>query len=126
VRSHGGLRVVQGPERDARVRTVLPEAHTTTKIGGPGHEFEVNGVNYPPAIAVPDDAGAWRIEVSPTEDAAEQVFLHVINVAPSSAQEMPEVDYSESDEMFGVRVDGFVVRFSKSGESDVTLESYQY
>jgi hypothetical protein len=74
------------------VKTLLPEAdaRVVRTIGGPWHDFEIEGVNYGPtdatyarprrettnSIAV----GGWRIEVSPKAGAEEVEFLHVLHV----------------------------------------------
>ena len=65
------------------IRTLLPVGSTTTRIGGAGYEFYVDGVNYPLAV-IPDSihttAGAWRIEVSPTTVTDSLIFLHTIQI----------------------------------------------
>lgn len=68
-------------------RTLLPERATLTKIGGPGKQFWSDGRNWPFPTTGPwagKDGqplfGQWRIEVSPAEPAASDVFLHLIEV----------------------------------------------
>ncbi len=69
------------------VRTLLPANATTTRVGGSGYEFYVNGVNYP-ELGITDSthttAGAWRIEVSPTIVTDSLVFLHTIDIGDST------------------------------------------
>jgi len=62
--------------------TVLPKNPIITKIGGPGKECWVDGGNWPSLEERewPPEAGAWRLEVSPSEPANEDLFLHVLQV----------------------------------------------
>ncbi|MBK8587101.1 MAG: hypothetical protein IPN88_17525 [Bacteroidetes bacterium] len=61
------------------IRTLLPVNSNTTRIGGNGYEFYVDGINYPLSV-IPDtihtSLGAWRIEVSPTTVVDSLIFLH--------------------------------------------------
>lgn len=69
------------------VRTLLPANATTTRVGGSGYEFYVDGINYPEqgiTDSIHTTAGAWRIEVSPTTVADSLVFLHTIAIGDSS------------------------------------------
>ena len=58
------------------------------KVGGPGKEFWVFGENYPNAATTrPDpcnERGAWRVEVTPSIETAEDCFLNVIQVSESA------------------------------------------
>jgi heparin/heparan-sulfate lyase len=48
-------------------------------IGGPGKEFWVFGKNYPNATVPPDpEVGGWRVQLSPKQSAAEDLFLNVL------------------------------------------------
>jgi len=86
------------------VQALLPSDREITAIGGPGKEFWVNGVNYhmggherkgasvlldlqPHLIS--GEAGRWRIEVSPTEPAEDDLFLTVIQVGIKSQGPRP-------------------------------------
>ncbi|MHB8995545.1 MAG: heparinase II/III domain-containing protein [Armatimonadota bacterium] len=91
-------------------RTLLPQDATIEKIGGPGKEFLVDGVNYPidagPAkeiVAreytsikrleykeVPELMGRWRLEIKPGAPRAEDVFLHVLQAADQTVQAMDD------------------------------------
>lgn len=77
--THGSLiTLVNGPGR-LLCRTVLPIKPTITKIGGPGKECWVNGRNWPAVEkAWTRDAGAWRVEVSPSTPAKQDYFLHML------------------------------------------------
>lgn len=64
------------------VKCLLPKRRKIVKIGGAGHEFEVEGRNYPPSprkLRESPEAGAWRIEVVPAEPSQRDVFLHVLH-----------------------------------------------
>ncbi len=69
------------------IRTLLPVNSTTTRIGGTGYEFYVDGINYPLGL-IPDTIhttpGAWRIEVQPTTIVDSLIFLHTIAIGDSS------------------------------------------
>jgi hypothetical protein len=69
------------------IRTLLPSATNTTRIGGAGYEYWVDGVNYPPLV-IPDTnaytPGSWRIEVRPNTITDSVVFLHTINLGENN------------------------------------------
>lgn len=69
------------------IRTLLPVNSNTTRIGGNGYEFYVDGINYPLSV-IPDtihtSPGAWRIEVSPTTVVDSLIFLHTIAIGDSA------------------------------------------
>lgn len=69
------------------IRTLLPDSTNTTRIGGVGYEYWVNGVNYPPLVT-PDTNyythGNWRIEVRPKTITDTVIFLHTINIGDST------------------------------------------
>jgi heparin/heparan-sulfate lyase len=89
-------------------RTLLPADATLTRVGGPGQEFLVEGVNYDinagPAkeiVAreytgikplqykeVPELMGRWRLEVRPGAPRAEDVFLHLLQVGDQTVTAM--------------------------------------
>ena len=87
--SGGGFvvkRTANGDTGMLRCDNILPERALISKVGGPGKEFLVDGVNYPadPQPNRPDVAGergAWRVEVSPASPSAEDCFLSVMQVA---------------------------------------------
>jgi heparin/heparan-sulfate lyase len=63
--------------------TLLPERCHLDLVGGPGNEFAVGGVNYPPErLPEPWKAvvGAWRLEVKPAERRKQDCFLHLLLV----------------------------------------------
>jgi hypothetical protein len=76
----------------AAVRTLLPTAANATLVGGPGFEFYVNGLNYPP-LNNPDTVhgapGNWRLEIRPNAISDSLVFLHSIQVGNASNPAQP-------------------------------------
>jgi|GEM_PF-169848 len=66
--------------------TLLPASHNIIPIGGPGHEFDVKGVNIvPTGKSQPEDRnsdtyGQWRIEIVPTVKNKTDEFLNVMQV----------------------------------------------
>ena len=89
--------------REARVKT----------IGGPGHEFEVDGRNFPSKKANAE-SGAWRVECTPATAARRDLFLHVVSTA-----ERPEVTCEQVDGGLGVVVEAqgrtYRVEFAAEG-----------
>ena len=88
-------------------RTLLPEDAVLEKVGGPGKEFLVEGVNYPVdqgpsqyikdrgdrigAVQykeVPELMGRWRMEVRPGSPRTDDVFLHLIRVGSQELSAM--------------------------------------
>jgi hypothetical protein len=73
--------------------TLLPPAgnREITTVGGPGREFWVDGRNYPQGYDQPKDhdPGAWRVEVSPKEPAATDLFLNVLQVMDAGGAPEP-------------------------------------
>jgi heparin/heparan-sulfate lyase len=71
--------------------TLEPAEFKITVVGGPGREFEIDGQNHPPdrAPAPQDEAGAWRIELSPVRQAEFDTFLNVIQVMEDGVEPLP-------------------------------------
>lgn len=95
-------------------RTVLPEKAIIRVLGGEGHRFEVNGINYTMSPAWWKNVGTqryqdliglgWgRVEVEPAEKRADDEFLHVLWATDDAAAEMFDVEKVERDGMVGVR-----------------------
>ena len=83
-------------------RTLLPTEARLEKIGGPGKEYWSNGRNWPLDEKYVARAGRtcaklnegpwfgqWRVSVRPAAVAAEDRFLHVINVSGEAATAKP-------------------------------------
>jgi len=90
------------------VRPLLPADpdRTIRTIGGPWHEFEVNGVNYGPTaetygrckgaankhnLANSIGVGGWRIEISHDKPGGKRQFLAVLHAADRGTLSMPTV-----------------------------------
>ncbi|MEO2005320.1 MAG: heparinase II/III family protein [Candidatus Poribacteria bacterium] len=72
---------IDNGESKLTVRTLAPESVDRVVIGGEGREFETAGVNYPPRKKYDaDEAGRWRVEVSPRTPRERDYFLHVLDV----------------------------------------------
>ena len=71
---------LQNGEGSLWCKRLSPQEAQVRKIGGPGHEFEVNGRNFPSEKAT-EESGAWRVEVSPTTPAARDYFVHIISTS---------------------------------------------
>ncbi|MFC1614297.1 heparinase II/III family protein [Gemmatimonadota bacterium] len=87
--------------------TVIPDKANLRKVGGPGHEFDIFGKNYPPALThYPktnnEEWGAWRLEVEPAEPGEADFFLHVLAVGDSSSASTPELNALNRGEESGV------------------------
>ncbi|MNI23138.1 Heparin and heparin-sulfate lyase precursor [compost metagenome] len=101
--------------------TLLPKSSDlkVEKIGGPGREFEVDGVNKPimstnPSDIATIDAGKWRIELSNETPANQTRFLNVMQVMDAVYGPAPQdVYYSETDDYAGARIQDRVVFFAK-------------
>lgn len=95
-------------------KTVYPENFDIVKIGGPGHEFEINGVNYnkdnkgkeivPNPLSGPGEPGAWRIEVSSQKQQKDDLFIHVLYACDASIESMLDIEKIEADSMIGVQI----------------------
>ena len=98
-------------EREGRLfcRTVFPRDARVQKVGGPGHEFEVFGTNYPPSVsyypkASGEEWGSWRIEVTPGRPRVKDYFLNVLLAQDSSKAKAPDVKPLEEKGDVGVEV----------------------
>ncbi len=69
------------------IHPLLPEKRKVTVIGGQGYEYFNNfdKTNTPPKVrnrdSAPRESGAWRMELSPINHAAEDLFLNAIIIA---------------------------------------------
>jgi hypothetical protein len=103
------------------IKTFLPKAHYTRRIGGDGYEFWSNGKNrvYENLKESPkDDKGRWRIEISPAEPANFDVFLNLLYPTDTRVDDMPSAKMiaSEGDAMVGLSVGGWAAMFGRKGQ----------
>jgi hypothetical protein len=134
------VRVPPEPARQTRGGTLrgevlLPARPAFNVVGGPGFEFWVDGKNYDEdgtldqAIArkgQPTEAGAWRIELSPSVPASEDEFLVVLIPRLDGDESAPLIRRLDGVEGNGVEIDagGHVRRWwFKTGEQGVRLQS---
>jgi hypothetical protein len=70
------------------VTAILPKDSVISKVGGAGHEFDIQGKNYinnhrkkpvsTDPLKGPIEPGAWRIEITPDVPAEKDLFLNVL------------------------------------------------
>ena len=96
---------------------LLPENADVEKVGGPGKEFWVFGENYPNAATTrPDpcnERGAWRVEVTPSKESAEDCFLNVIQVSDKDFGINLPVKRIDAEKVVGVEVADRIVIFNR-------------
>ena len=103
--------------------TLLPKNAQYEKVGGAGKEFWAGGQNWQPSASLninskKSDSGNWRMEISPSVKAAEDLFLNVMYVtdADGNAQDIP-VQLVEEDLYVGASFMDRLVTFSKSNNN---------
>lgn len=99
-------------------QVLLPEKAELTAVGGPGREFWVFGENFPnrPERGHPLDyeIGEWRLEVSPREAAAADLFLNVMQVMDREVAPLPVKRIEEGD-LTGALLAETAVVFQREG-----------
>lgn len=92
---------------------LLPEQPLIQTIGGPGFEFWADGRNYDENGTLnqfiakkgqPTEAGAWRIELSPSSSSLQDEFLVVLVPRIALDEPRPEIRRVRSGESYGVEV----------------------
>jgi len=86
---------------------LLPEAanRTIEKIGGPGKEYLADGTNW--GSVTQEDAGCWRIELSPVKNSLSDNFLNVIQAMDAGYNPLKQPVssvYSENGEYVAILV----------------------
>ncbi|WP_181259326.1 heparinase II/III domain-containing protein [Pseudoduganella armeniaca] len=109
-------------------RTLLPAQVQYKKYGQAGEEYLVPNtdgtamVNYPVAVKYErnsEEAGPWRMEVSPSAPQESDLMLNVMQVMDANGTAVPvPVDLLQSAQFVGARVANRVVLFGK-GETSV-------
>ncbi|MGI5819247.1 MAG: heparinase II/III domain-containing protein [Armatimonadota bacterium] len=87
-------------------RTLLPGEPELTPIGGEGRRFTAGGRNWPlpDGVEVSELMGWGRIEVSASEPATQQNFLHVIQVGDLTLETMDAVERIDGEGVVGARI----------------------
>jgi heparin/heparan-sulfate lyase len=100
------------------VESLLPGRVVVTKVGGPGRQFwiESTRTNYHADKTPPAESGAWRVEVSPGEAAADDLFLHVLTVADARTASGPPVERLDASALVGAKFLDRAVLFSRTGD----------
>jgi hypothetical protein len=110
-------------------KTLLPKQAIIRKMGGKGHQFEVNGENYDMYDAWYQrldqnfferiGLGLWRMEVEPEVKQEEDLFLHVLWATDASAAQMLPTELVEEGGRVGARIRApqgeVMVTFAASG-----------
>lgn len=107
------------------IRTLLPVNSNTTRIGGTGYEFYVDGINYPLGVT-PDTVhttpGAWRIEVQPTTVVDSLIFLHTIAIGDSTNPSVPGGIAQHNDFTIGVDWTNTLFFFNALGDTNALYQ----
>ncbi|HUU02245.1 MAG TPA: heparinase II/III family protein [Myxococcota bacterium] len=112
----GAWRVDDGQGR-LFVKTLLPQGAEVVQLGGSGYEWEIDGVNYPPADGV-EFAGTHRLEISPAAPASFDNFLHAFQLVDQDVAAMEPAELLQSSGASGVFAGDWVVWFGTSGPID--------
>lgn len=110
-----------------RCDVLWPQSAVIDKVGGPGKEMYVGGVNYLGELRTADPAheyGVWRIEESPAQAAEEDIFLNVIQVCDNSCTDLRAVRAIDSPKAVGAVIADRAVTFSRNGEQ--ILETFSF
>ena len=109
------------------LNALLPEPYNreTERIGGSGKEFWVFGKNFandqePRRLERSSmELGGWRIQVSPKEASAENLFLNVLQVTDGNSGRTFPLQRVDAGAMVGCLIDGpecnWVVLFRRNG-----------
>ncbi|MFW6437786.1 MAG: heparinase II/III domain-containing protein [Armatimonadota bacterium] len=103
----GATIIADGGEGRLFCRTLLPAEPVLTPIGGEGQRFMAGGRNWPvpEGVEVTEMMGWGRVEVTSPEEAAQQNFLHVIEVGDQGLSEMEPCELIEGAGTVGARLE---------------------
>jgi len=109
-------RISAAAEDEASVHlfVILPDPFHLETVGGPGREFFTDGANYPPEDTTPQEAGEWRVEVSPETPGERDTFLTVIFPAAAGEAAPAAPSTVQSDDAAGAAMEDRVVVFASS------------
>ncbi len=112
--------LAQSGKGNVAVRTLLPELSNTTRIGGTGYEYWVNGLNYPPTgtlDTIYQTPGKWRIEVRPNSVTDSLLFLHTIKIGDSANVSVAGGVGQQNNFSIGIDWDNALYYFCKTGDT---------
>ncbi len=129
----GASAIVERTEQNGQGRLTLdvllptPENAALEKVGGPGKEFFVFGVNYENQTEGKKskrrqkemdsmELGEWRLELSPKAAAAEDLFLTVMQVSDRSSEARLPVQRMDAGDRVGCRIENHCVLFRRDGQ----------
>lgn len=104
--------------------SLLPEKIKMSKIGGPGFEYENNGIRLYASPKTPNqEAGKWKIHISPEKASKQDYFLNVMQVSDNNDEIVPlKAELIENGSNYvGVRIKDRVA-FLKKDNSKVYKE----
>ncbi|MEF3304519.1 heparin/heparin-sulfate lyase HepB [Paenibacillus sp. GYB003] len=98
--------------------TLLPERSNRhiEKVGGPDKPYWVFGTNFVNDYPGTKEQGEWRIELSPREPSALDLFLNVMQVKDIDGPAALDTYKVEGRTFVGAAIGDWVVLFAKSGE----------
>lgn len=108
------------------IDTLLPASAAITKVGGEGHQHEVNGVNWfgLNSSGSVNEGEGWRVEISPSNANEKDYFLNVMQVGDADGAEALPVTAIETDKVAGAVVADRVVVFGK--DRDRTKDNVEF
>ena len=97
-------------------QVIEPKDYKIEIVGGPGREFEVNGINYPVLGTINKKevdrwAGAWRVELSEARQQKETRFLTVLVPTETGTKKMPLISPLDN----GVQVSNWQITWEENG-----------
>jgi len=104
-------------------RVHYPTDAQFVKIGGPGKEFWADGRNLPARHRaeriIPEVMGRWRVETRPGAPREQDHFLHLIQAADQSVEEMVDSSVREDEDQveltFSVGARTYTIALNKTG-----------
>ncbi|MBN2289666.1 MAG: heparinase II/III family protein [Candidatus Glassbacteria bacterium] len=123
--AEGGMVTVSDKEGRLKLTPLLPADVKVEKVGGPGAEFMVNGVNRPlekaPYLNPVAENGAWRLELKPGAPRKAEIFLNLIEVGDRGAPARYSFRRVEAGPLVGAVSDSLAVLFTAEREPGAPL-----
>lgn len=107
--------------------TIYPKNAVIEKIGGSGKEWYYGGWNYGAGLkSVVQEAGAWRVEISPRKASKQDYFLNVIQLSENNDEIKPlETELIRDDnKYFGIKIKDRAVFMKKDNELEIDNLSF--